>query len=192
VEKDLPAAPSAGGQADPRRGYQRVGRREKWLYFSYTLKNVIIAVGVGAVPSFIRLVRGSVLSIREQGYVEAAAAIGQRPSIIVFRHVLPNATAPVIVQATLNLASALLLAAGLGFFGLGVQPPTAERGAMLGDGRQYIFRAPALITYPGLAVFLAVLGFNLFGDRLRDALDPRMRVCLGEAPPAAAWPARQE
>jgi ABC-type dipeptide/oligopeptide/nickel transport system permease subunit len=117
---------------------------------------------------------------------------GQRPSIIVFRYVLPNATAPVIVQATLNLASAILLVAGLGFFGLGVQPPTAEWGAMLGDGRQYIFRAPALITYPGLAIFLAVLGFNRFGDRLRDALDPRMRVCPGEAPPAAAWPARQE
>jgi len=140
------------------------------------LQNVIISVGVGAVPSFIRLVRGSVLTIREQAYVEAAEAIGQRPTVIVFRHVLPNAVAPVIVQATLNLGSAILLAAGLGFFGLGVQPPTAEWGAMLGEGRQYIFRAPALITYPGLAIFLAVLGFNLFGDGLRDALDPRMRV----------------
>jgi peptide/nickel transport system permease protein len=144
------------------------------------LQNVIISVGVGAVPSFIRLVRGSVLTIREQAYVEAAEAIGQRPTVIVFRHVLPNAVAPVIVQATLNLGSAILLAAGLGFFGLGVQPPTAEWGAMLGEGRQYIFRAPALITYPGLAIFVAVLGFNLFGDGLRDALDPRMRVHHGE------------
>ena len=138
------------------------------------LKNVVIAVGVGAIPSFIRLVRGSVLSIRQQAYVEAAAAIGQRQRTIIFCHVLPNAIAPVIVQATLNLGSAILVAAGLGFLGLGVQPPTPEWGTMLGEGRQYIFRTPALTTYPGLAIFLAVLGFNLFGDGLRDALDPRM------------------
>jgi ABC-type dipeptide/oligopeptide/nickel transport system permease subunit len=139
------------------------------------LQNVVIAVGVGAVPSFIRLVRASVLSIRAQTYVEAAEALGQRRLLIVFRHVLPNAMAPVIVQATLSLGSAILVAAGLGFLGLGVQPPTAEWGAMLGEGRQYIFRAPALTTFPGLAIFLAVLGFNLFGDGLRDALDPRLR-----------------
>jgi peptide/nickel transport system permease protein len=139
------------------------------------LQNVIISVGVSAVPSFIRLVRGSVLSIREQVYVEAAEAIGQSRPGIIFRHVLPNAMAPVIVQATLSLGFAILVAAGLGFLGLGVQPPTAEWGTMLGEGRQYIFRAPALTTYPGLAIFLAVLGFNLFGDGLRDALDPRMR-----------------
>jgi len=138
------------------------------------LQNVVIAVGVGAIPSFIRLVRGSVLSIRQQVYVEAAAAIGQRQRTIIFCHVLPNAIAPVIVQATLNLGSAILVAAGLGFLGLGVQPPTPEWGTMLGEGRQYIFRTPALTTYPGLAIFLAVLGFNLFGDGLRDALDPRL------------------
>jgi ABC-type dipeptide/oligopeptide/nickel transport system permease subunit len=139
------------------------------------LQNVIISVGISAVPSFIRLVRGSVLSIREQVYVEAAEALGQRQLGIVFRHVLPNAMAPVIVQATLSLGFAILVAAGLGFLGLGVQPPTPEWGTMLGEGRQYIFRSPALTTYPGLAIFLAVLGFNLFGDGLRDALDPRMR-----------------
>jgi ABC-type dipeptide/oligopeptide/nickel transport system permease subunit len=138
------------------------------------LRNVIVAVGIGAVPSFIRLVRGSVLSIREQPYVEAAHALGQRQPAIVFRHVLPNAMAPVIVQATLSLGFAILVAAGLGFLGLGVQPPTPEWGSMLGEGRQYIFRAPAVTTFPGLAIFLAVLGFNLFGDGLRDALDPRM------------------
>jgi ABC-type dipeptide/oligopeptide/nickel transport system permease subunit len=140
------------------------------------LRNVIISVGISAVPSFIRLVRGSVLSIREQVYVEAARALGQRQSVIIFRHVLPNAMAPVIVQATLSLGFAILVAAGLGFLGLGVQPPTPEWGTMLGEGRQYIFRAPSLTTFPGLAIFLAVLGFNLFGDGLRDALDPRMRV----------------
>jgi peptide/nickel transport system permease protein len=140
------------------------------------LRNVVISVGVGSVPFFIRLVRGSVLTIREMQYVEAATALGQRQSVIVFRRVLPNAIAPVIVQATLNLGSAILVAAGLGFLGLGVQAPTAEWGTMLGEGRQYIFRAPALTTLPGLAIFLAVLAFNLFGDGLRDALDPRMRV----------------
>ncbi len=138
------------------------------------LQNVIISVGISAVPSFIRLVRGSVLSIREQVYVQAADAIGQRRALIIFRHVLPNAMAPVIVQATLSLGFAILVAAGLGFLGLGVQPPTPEWGTMLGEGRQYIFRAPGLTTYPGLVIFLAVLGFNLFGDGLRDALDPRM------------------
>jgi ABC-type dipeptide/oligopeptide/nickel transport system permease subunit len=138
------------------------------------LQNVIISVGISAVPSFIRLVRASVLSIREQVYVESAHAIGQRRGVIIFRHVLPNAMAPVIVQATLSLGFAILVAAGLGFLGLGVQPPTAEWGTMLGEGRQYVFRAPGLTMYPGLAIFLAVLGFNLFGDGLRDALDPRM------------------
>jgi ABC-type dipeptide/oligopeptide/nickel transport system permease subunit len=138
------------------------------------LQNVIISVGISAVPSFIRLVRGSVLSIREQVYVQAAEAIGQRRGVIIFRHVLPNAMAPVIVQATLSLGFAILVAAGLGFLGLGVQPPTPEWGTMLGEGRQYIFRAPGLTMYPGLVIFLAVLGFNLFGDGLRDALDPRM------------------
>lgn len=140
------------------------------------LQNVIISVGISAVPSFIRLVRGSVLSIREQVYVEAAHALGQRRVLILFRHVLPNAMAPVIVQSTLSLGFAILVAAGLGFLGLGVQPPTPEWGTMLGEGRQYIFRAPSLTTFPGLAIFLAVLGFNLFGDGLRDALDPRMRA----------------
>ncbi len=139
------------------------------------LQNVIIAVGISAVPSFIRLVRGSVLSIREQVYVEAAEAIGRTRPAIILRHVLPNAMAPVIVQATLSLGFAILVAAGLGFLGLGVQAPTAEWGSMLGEGRQYIFRAPSLTTFPGLAIFLAVLGFNLFGDGLRDALDPRLR-----------------
>jgi ABC-type dipeptide/oligopeptide/nickel transport system permease subunit len=139
------------------------------------LQNVIISVGISAIPSFIRLVRSSVLSIREQVFVEAARALGQRAWRIILRHVLPNAMAPIIVQATLNLGSSILVAAGLGFLGLGIQPPTPEWGTMLGEGRQYIFRAPALTLFPGLAIFVAVLGFNLLGDGLRDALDPRMQ-----------------
>jgi ABC-type dipeptide/oligopeptide/nickel transport system permease subunit len=145
------------------------------------MQNVIISVGIGAIPSFIRLVRSSVLSIREQVFVEAARALGQRTGVILLRHVLPNALAPIIVQATLSLGSSILVAAGLGFLGLGVQPPTAEWGTMLGEGRQYIFRAPLLTLFPGLAIFLAVVGFNLLGDGLRDALDPRMQR-LGARP----------
>lgn len=139
------------------------------------LWNVIISVGISAIPRFVRLVRGSVLSIREQTYVEAARAIGMRDGRIILRHVLVNAMAPVIVQATLNLGTTILVAAGLGFLGLGVQPPTPEWGAMLGEGRQYIFSASYMATFPGLAIFFAVMGFNLLGDGLRDALDPRLR-----------------
>ena len=138
------------------------------------LQNVIISVGVGTIPSFIRLVRGTVLSLREETYVEAARCIGVSDWQIIWRHIMRNAMAPVIVQATLSMGTTLLVAAGLGFLGLGVQPPTPEWGTMLGEGRQYIFSAPYMATFPGLAIFLTVLGFNLVGDGLRDALDPRL------------------
>jgi ABC-type dipeptide/oligopeptide/nickel transport system permease subunit len=139
------------------------------------LQNVIISVGIIAIPSFIRLVRGTVLSIRSQAFVEAARCIGVPDRTIIFRHVLANALVPVIVQASLNLGTAILTAAGLGFLGLGVQAPTPEWGTMLGEGRSYIFSSTYLPTFPGLAIFLAVLAFNLVGDGLRDALDPRQR-----------------
>jgi peptide/nickel transport system permease protein len=140
------------------------------------LRNVVISVGISTIPSFIRIVRASVLSIREQTYVEAARAVGVRDGKIIWRHILVNATAPIIVQATLGLGTTILVAAGLGFLGLGVEAPTPEWGAMLGEGRQYIFSASYMATFPGLAIFLAVLGFNLLGDGLRDALDPHLRV----------------
>jgi len=139
------------------------------------LENVIIAVGLGAVPAFVRLVRASTLSIREMAYVEAARCLGATGPLMIWRHVLPNAMAPVIVQATLGLGSTLLTAAGLGFLGLGVQQPTPEWGSMLGEGRQYILSSPNMATFPGLAIFMTVLGFNLAGDGLRDALDPSLR-----------------
>jgi ABC-type dipeptide/oligopeptide/nickel transport system permease subunit len=139
------------------------------------LTNVIIAVGIATIPRFARLVRSSVLTIREISYVEASHALGARDGRILGRHVLPNAFAPVIVQATLSMGSTVLTAAGLGFLGLGVQPPTPEWGAMLGEGRSYIFSSPYVTTFPGLAIFVAVLGFNLLGDGLRDALDPQLR-----------------
>jgi ABC-type dipeptide/oligopeptide/nickel transport system permease subunit len=136
------------------------------------ITNVILAVGLGVVPAFVRLTRASTLSIRSREYVHAARAAGASGLSIIWRHVLPNALAPVVIQATLGLGATLLTAAGLGFLGLGVQQPTPEWGAMLGEGRSYIFSNPNLATFPGVAIFLTVLGFNLAGDGLRDALDP--------------------
>jgi ABC-type dipeptide/oligopeptide/nickel transport system permease subunit len=136
--------------------------------------NVVIAVGLGVVPAFVRLVRASTLSIRSRDYVVAARAGGAGGPRIIWHHVLPNAVAPVVIQATLGLGATLLTAAGLGFLGLGVQQPTPEWGSMLGEGRSYIFSNPNLATFPGIAIFLTVLGFNLAGDGLRDALDPTL------------------
>ncbi|HKA50165.1 MAG TPA: ABC transporter permease [Candidatus Dormibacteraeota bacterium] len=139
------------------------------------LTNVIFAVAITSIPIFIRLTRASALSIRELPYVEAARALGVPSAAILLRHVIPNSLAPVIVQASLQLGAAILLAAALGFLGLGVQAPTPEWGSMLGFSRNYIFSDPNLATFPGLAIFGAVLAFNLVGDGLRDALDPRLR-----------------
>lgn len=140
------------------------------------LRSVIIAAGIGVTPQFIRLARGIALSLREEVYVEAAQAFGASRMTILRRHLLRNALTPIIVFATLNIGLTILVAAGLGFLGLGVQPPTPEWGTMLGEGREYIFHASYVSTFPGLAVFLAVLGFNLAGDGLRDALDPNLRA----------------
>jgi ABC-type dipeptide/oligopeptide/nickel transport system permease subunit len=140
------------------------------------LRNVILAVGISVVPMFMRLARGSVLTIREQTYVEAARAVGGSDWRIIGRHVFPNALAPLIVHATLSIGITILVAAGLGFLGLGVQPPTPEWGAMLGEGRQYIFNSSYIATFPGLAIVFSVLAFNLAGDGLRDALDPHLRT----------------
>ncbi|MDH4138214.1 MAG: ABC transporter permease [Anaerolineae bacterium] len=138
------------------------------------LYNAMIAVGISQLPIYARLVRGVVLSIKEKEFVEAAKAVGAGDLRIISRHILPNSLAPIIVQATLNIASAILSAAALGFLGLGAQPPTPEWGTMLSKGRLYLRVAPHVTTFPGLAIVITVLGFNLFGDGLRDALDPRM------------------
>jgi len=140
------------------------------------LKNTIISVGISMVPIYIRLVRGSTLSVREQTYVEAARAMGTRDVTILIRHILPNVMAPITIQTSLGMGTAILFAAGLGFLGVGVQPPTPEWGAMLGSGRAYLFNAPHVATFPGIAIFFAVLGFNLSGDGLRDVLDPRFKI----------------
>ncbi|MHB1319571.1 MAG: ABC transporter permease [Anaerolineae bacterium] len=139
------------------------------------ITNVVLSVGISTTPSFVRLTRASTLGIRNLTYIESARSVGARDGRIIARHVVPNALAPVIVQATLSLGSAILVAAGLGFLGLGVQPPTPEWGTMLGEGRNYIFSNPNMATFPGLAIFMVVLAFNLVGDGLRDALDPRLR-----------------
>lgn len=140
------------------------------------LRSVIIAAGIGVVPQFIRLTRGQALSLREEVYVEAAQAFGERSLTIIRRHVLRNSWTPIIVFATLNVGLTILVAAGLGFLGLGVQAPLPEWGTMLGEGRSYIFYASYTTTLPGLAIFLGVLAFNMAGDGLRDALDPSLRV----------------
>lgn len=138
------------------------------------LVNAMIAVGIVSIPTYIRLVRGSVLSIKNKEFVDAAHALGVRESMIIFKHVVPHCLAPIIVQSSLQVGAAILWAAGLGFLGLGAQAPIPEWGAMLSQGRGYIRTAHHVTTYPGLAIMLTVLGFNLFGDGLRDALDPKM------------------
>lgn len=139
------------------------------------LSNVMVAIGVASIPTYARLVRGSVLALREMDYVAAARAIGMSDSRIIFRHILPNCLAPIIVQSTLQIATAILFAAGLGYLGLGAKPPMPEWGVMLSTGRDYLRDWPHIATFPGLAIMLSVLGFNLLGDGLRDVLDPRLR-----------------
>ena len=137
------------------------------------IDNAIMAVSVVLIPQFARLVRSSVLSVREMAYVEAARALGAGQARILLISVLPNCMAPIIVQTTLSLGTAILDAAGLSFLGLGAQPPTPEWGAMLAGGRELLLEAPWVMTFPGLAIFAVVLALNLFGDGLRDALDPK-------------------
>jgi len=139
------------------------------------LKNAMLAIGIINVPRFARIIRSSVLSIKESEYISAARALGAGDIRILFKHILPNAMAPLIVQTTLSIATAILEAAALSFLGLGAQPPSPEWGAMLSDARSSLQKAPWVATFPGLAIIFGVLGFNLLGDGLRDALDPKMK-----------------
>ncbi|HEX9897987.1 MAG TPA: ABC transporter permease [Candidatus Methylomirabilis sp.] len=139
------------------------------------LLNLMLAAGISSVPQFARIVRASILSLKEREFVEAALALGSGSNRIMFRHLLPNCMAPIIVQSTLRMATVLLTASGLSFLGLGVQPPTPEWGAMLSNARSYLIVAPHVATIPGVAIMIVVIGFNLFGDGLRDTLDPRLR-----------------
>jgi len=141
-----------------------------------SLEHTFIAVSVVWWPSYTRLLRGSVLSAKENEYVEAARAVGESEWRIIFLEIFPNVSSSVIVQATLDLGKAILTAASLSFIGFGAQPPIPEWGAMVSSGRDFISRQWWVATFPGLAILLTVIGFNLFGDGLRDALDPRMRL----------------
>ncbi len=143
------------------------------------LRNVAIAIIVTAWAGYARIVRGAVLAEREKDYVEGARAVGASTARLFRRHLLPNILGPVLVITTLELGVILLAVSGLSFLGLGVKPPAAEWGAMLSEGRTYLSRAPQMMFYPGGAIFLMVLGFNLLGDGLRDLLDPRTRGAGG-------------
>ncbi|MGI6725697.1 MAG: ABC transporter permease [Christensenellales bacterium] len=137
--------------------------------------NAMLAIGVATMPAFARMVRGPILSVKEQEYVEAARSIDASDARIIFKHVLPNVLSPIIIQITINMAGAILAAASLSFLGLGVQAPVPEWGAMISDARQYVRQYPYLVALPGIAIGAVVLSMNLFGDGLRDALDPRLK-----------------
>lgn len=139
------------------------------------LINLMIAVGISSIPGYARIVRASVLSIKDQEFVEAAKAAGSSDIRIIFKHIIPNCLAPIIVQATLGVATAILTAAGLSFIGLGIQPPTPEWGSMLSGGRGYIRDYAYMTLFPGLAIMITILGLNILGDGLRDALDPKLK-----------------
>jgi peptide/nickel transport system permease protein len=138
--------------------------------------NAMIAIGIGFTPAFIRIVRAQVMTVSNQEYIQAARVVGAPTSRILLRHVLPNSMAPLLVQTTLSMAAAVLAEAGLSFLGLGAQPPTPSWGQMLSTAQGYISLAPWLAYWPGLAIFLAVMGFNLIGDGVREALDPRLKT----------------
>lgn len=140
-----------------------------------SLLNLMIAIGISSIPSYARIVRASVLTLRDQEFVEAAKAIGANDFRIISRHIIPNCLAPVIVQGTLGVASAILSTAGLSFIGLGIRPPSPEWGAMLAGGRSFLRDAWHVTTFPGVFIMITILSLNLLGDGLRDALDPKLK-----------------
>jgi len=144
-----------------------------------TLNNAILALGLVYIPYFARVTRSEAISVAQEEFVEAAEALGERDSYILFREVLPNAAAPIIVQASISISFAILAAAGLSFLGLGAQPPTPSWGLMLQQAKQYLAQAPWMAVFPGLGIAITVLGFNLFGDGIRDVLDPNASTELG-------------
>ncbi|MEF2290621.1 ABC transporter permease [Virgibacillus dokdonensis] len=139
------------------------------------LRNVIFAVAIFAIPTFARIVRGSTLATKKLEYIDSMKALGASDTRIIFKHILPNILSPIIVQASLFIATAVLSASGLSFLGMGAQPPSPELGALLSDGRDFMWDAGHIALFPGLVIMLIVLAFNIFGDGLRDALDPKMK-----------------
>ncbi|HKV46026.1 MAG TPA: ABC transporter permease [bacterium] len=141
-----------------------------------SLQNLMIAVGISAIPNYVRVTRGAVLSLKEQEFVLAARVVGCRDHTIIFRHILPNVMASLTVLVTLGIAAAIITGSALSFLGLGIRPPTPEWGNMLAEGREFLEHAWWVAFFPGIAIMLAVLSINLLGDGLRDALDPRLRL----------------
>ncbi len=148
----------------------------EFIFDQRGLLYAMVAIGVVSIPIYARVIRSTVLSVKEEEYVLAATSIGNRPTRILFQHVLPNAFPPLIVVATLGIGTVILETAALSFLGLGAQPPAPEWGAMLASERNQLFSAPHLVLFPGIAIMITVLAFNLLGDGLRDALDPRLRL----------------
>ncbi len=142
------------------------------------INNLILVIGILRTPQFARLTRGSVLAIKQKDYVEAARSIGVRNSAILWRHILPNCISTILIYASLSIATAISTEAALSFLGLGIQPPRPSWGIMLAEGQRFMFDAPWIATFPGIAISLTILGYNLLGDGLRDALDPRLRSQL--------------
>lgn len=140
-----------------------------------SIVNVMLAIGISGTPNFARIVRAAVMGVKDQEFVESSKAIGATNVTVIFREIIPNCMAPIIVQATLSVASAILSTASLSFIGLGVQPPSPEWGAMLSSGRNYLRDAVHITLFPGLAIVITILALNLLGDGLRDALDPRLK-----------------
>ncbi|MBR4744416.1 MAG: ABC transporter permease [Oscillospiraceae bacterium] len=140
-----------------------------------SLRNAIIAIGVSMVPAFARMMRASILTVRESEYIEAAICCNATNRMIIMKNIIPNAISPIIVNITMSIGGAVLSGAGLSFIGLGVEAPMAEWGAMISDARNYIRAYPTLALYPGICIMITVLAFNLLGDGLRDALDPRLK-----------------
>ena len=137
--------------------------------------NLLIAITISSIPGFVRLIRSTVLTVVESDYVEAARACGTGDARIILRHILPNAIGPIIVQTTTSISDMILTASGLSFIGMGVQAPTPEWGAMISEAREFYRQKPYLVIFPGVCIILTALSFNLIGDGLRDALDPRLR-----------------
>ncbi|WP_128100118.1 nickel transporter permease [Paenibacillus sp. DCT19] len=140
------------------------------------MMNLMIAIGIFSIPSFTWISRSAVLSIKNKEYIEASRSMGSKHSRIIFKHIIPNSIAPIIVLSTLRIATAILSASGLSFLGMGAQPPSPEWGTMLSTGREFLRTAPHISIVPGVAIMLVVLGFNMLGDGLRDALDPKMKL----------------
>ncbi len=140
-----------------------------------SMANLLIALSIAYIPVFARVIRSSIMSIKDQEFIEAAKCCGSSDKHIIFKHIIPNAIGPIIVQATLAMGATILIIASLSFMGLGIQPPASEWGTMLYEGRDFLRQAPYLVIFPGAAITLAVISLNLLGDGLRDALDPRLK-----------------